>query len=729
MSEDTSSSSHSSDYSESLPDRYSYGVPRAFLDLPVEFDSAILEYDLSKYVPYGCAAPTRPVWPDTGFVGEYYQPVANFLNSTLDVAREAFVRSDEEVEYCALDFLFTKKFRWTVYNKHMGPPEHSSGKVAIPALVGFKLSDTSLFDDSTQSVKVDHHVDESHLITYADIDNRNTYHAIFKCSLTGQTTVDAQPNRVAVRSIVLSVEDDTMKAAIAELDAGGIHLTQFHNLRNDGEYDRFRGLLAGMYCAPIDHHGCNRRIRFFADEIGDMYLQTFSYSTMAWRGAERYLYERGDDFWSRRARTYVLHPTGSKEVTKYEDARKSPSGRNGARPEEKEPDQGEDPGVIASSPLFNLHDIGEFLPPPMTNADGSTTMMIRLKDDPWGPILRQREEGWELIEALESLLRPDQALLGVLQFGPHCERTVTEIRTRSFGSGYQKRDKITYMREVADDTNQAGASSLISLADVYAAHGPLDLVKAVLGAIYGFRNVYRVGWTHKHISAKNITVGPTRGFKLFDYNVDTEELVPIKYDIDCLIGDAEEALCGMLIAYGLAGEKEEEDVDDGDDLDLFSESLCFMANQKYEDIRFFPATQSTIGSLESFLWVLIYVLLRHHTQSGTSDTPDGHLYNALFGRLPESDANRSEFLAQKGVSQDMFGEGRCLAPLKDLLTSALKFFQYQYSWCLTMMAKEGPGTYPWTEEEEKCSRDECIDIFSQFVQGEAVKKGKQPEKL
>ncbi|ODN83918.1 hypothetical protein L198_07615 [Cryptococcus wingfieldii CBS 7118] len=618
MSEDTSSnasasdSSHSSDYSESLPDRYSDGVPRAFLDLPLEVDSVRLEYHLSKYVPYGCATPTGPVWPDTGFVGEYYQPVASFLNSTLDVAREAFEKSDKEVEYCALDFLFTKQFRWTVYNKSMGPPEHSSDMIARPALVGCKLNDTSLFDDSTQSVKVDHHVDQSHLITYADIDNRNIYRAIFKSSLTGRTTVDAQPNRVAIRSIVLSIEDGTIKAAIADLDAGGIQLTHLHNLKNDGEYERFRALLVACTALPS--------------------------TTMAATGASASLLMRSE--------------------------------------------------ICIFRPFHTC---------------------------PW------RGEAWR------GFGLTGKVIFGLVALNPMF--FILLGRKTSERSGYQKRHKDLYMREVADDTNQAGASSRISLADVYAAHGPLDLVKAVLGAIYGFRNVYRVGWTHKQIGAKNITVGPTRDFKLYDYNVDTAELVPIKYDIDCLIGDAEEGLCGMLIAYDLGGEKEEEDVDDGDDLGLFSESLCFMANQKYEDVHFFPATQSTIGGLESFLWVLIYVLLRHHTQGGTFDTPDGHLYNALFGRLPESDAKRSEFLAQKGVSKDMFGEGRCLAPLKNLLTPALKFFRYQYSWCLDMMAKEGPGTYPWTEEEEKSSLDECVDILSRFVQEEAVKKGKQPEKL
>ncbi|ODO04550.1 hypothetical protein I350_05154 [Cryptococcus amylolentus CBS 6273] len=708
MSEDTSSSassttslsdlSHFSDYSDSSRDHSgsesdsdSDDVPRAFLNLPLECDSALLERDLSKYVTYGCAAPTRPVWPDTGFVGEYYQPVANFLNSTLDVAREAFERSGKEVEYCALDFLFTRQFRWAVYNKRMGPPEYSSGKIARPALVGFKLSDTSLFDDGTQSVNVAHHrVDESNLITYADIDNRNIDHAIFKSSLTGRTAVDAQPNRVAVRSIVFSIEDGTIKAAIAELDLGGIHLTHFHNLRNDGEYDRFRGLLIGMYCAPIDDHGCNRRIRFYADNIGDIRLERFSYSDMAWRGLER-----------------------------YQDKRE----------EEEEPEEDKDPeaGVSVSAPLYDLNDIGESLPPPMKHAEGSTTMVIGPIDDPADPILRWGEEGGELIGTLESLLRPDQALLGVLQFGPRWERATADVRP--FGSGYQTLYKGPYMREVVNETNEADASSFTSLADVYAAHGPLDLVKAVLGAIYGFRNVYRVGWLHKQIDVKNITVGPTREFSLYDYNAVTEELVPVKYDIDCLIGDAEEGLCGMLIAYSLKGEKDEEDVDDGDDLGLFSESLCLMANQKYEDVHFFPATQSTIGGLESFLWVLIYVVLRYHTQGGTSDTPDGHLYKALFGRLPKSDANRSEFLAQKGMSKHVFGDGRCLAPLKDLLTPALKFFQYQYSWCLNMMAKEGPETYPWTAEEEISSRDEFVDIFSTFVQEEAVKEGKKPEKL
>ncbi|ODN76565.1 hypothetical protein L202_05226 [Cryptococcus amylolentus CBS 6039] len=195
----------------------------------------------------------------------------------------------------------------------MGPPEYSSGKIARPALVGFKLSDTSLFDDNTQSVNVAHHrVDEAHLATYADIDNRSIYHAIFKSSLTGRTAVDAQPNRVAVRSIVLSIEDGTIKAAIAELDFGGIHLTHFHNLKNDGEYDRFRGLLAGMYCAPIDDHGCNRRIRFFSDENGDMCLQRFSYSQKAWRDVDRFLDEREGDFWSRHSRTYHLLLLGRK---------------------------------------------------------------------------------------------------------------------------------------------------------------------------------------------------------------------------------------------------------------------------------------------------------------------------------------------------------------------------------------------------------------------------------
>ncbi|ODN76566.1 hypothetical protein L202_05227 [Cryptococcus amylolentus CBS 6039] len=105
---DYSDSSRNSSDSESDSDSDSDDVPRAFKDLPIEFDSALLERDLSKYVPPGCAALTRPVWPDTGFVGEYYQPVASFLNSTLDVAREAYERSDKEVEYCALDFLFTK---------------------------------------------------------------------------------------------------------------------------------------------------------------------------------------------------------------------------------------------------------------------------------------------------------------------------------------------------------------------------------------------------------------------------------------------------------------------------------------------------------------------------------------------------------------------------------------------------------------------------------------------
>ncbi|ODN78076.1 hypothetical protein L198_07995 [Cryptococcus wingfieldii CBS 7118] len=152
-------------------------------------------------------------------------------------------------------------------------------------LVGCKLHDLEFFDDGKQALPdKSYRAQAAHLITFGEVKkNQSIYQAILQASTYGQATFGSQPNRRGVRFVVISFNDTKVQGAIGEIDMAGIYLTHIHNLKDDYEYTRFWRLLAGMYCSPIDDAGCNRRIRFYSNEAGNMVLEKWSYPQEVWR--------------------------------------------------------------------------------------------------------------------------------------------------------------------------------------------------------------------------------------------------------------------------------------------------------------------------------------------------------------------------------------------------------------------------------------------------------------
>ncbi|TYJ51517.1 hypothetical protein B9479_007901, partial [Cryptococcus floricola] len=424
-------------------------------NLPLDLDSAILERDLSAYIPRNCENPTPPEWPKGLVEAECYQQIAKFMNSVLSVAREAHNRSGKSVEYCALDFLYTKQFRWIAYDKHL-MSDKDSDKELKPNMVGCKLNDLSLFDDRKQElVRHPQHPDKSarvqaaHLITFGEVEKKQSiYQAVLQASTYGRATFGSQPNRCGVRFVVISLNDTKVQAAIGEMDMTGIYLTHVHNLKDDYEYTRFWRLLAGMYCSPIDDAGCNRRIRFYSNEAGKMVLEKWSYPQKLWRCIEKHLCYR-NNYWSRTTRVSALRSAESRKITEYESARQASLEEAKKRKKEEdtipqptkrrksgqssmsvgrrvkathEPSQPQaaseqGSGVAVSSPLFNHENIQLLDAPPMTVVVQSNTVTEhKVETDIYNPITRHNDPERQVYQFLEGVLSSDQSMIGIARY-------------------------------------------------------------------------------------------------------------------------------------------------------------------------------------------------------------------------------------------------------------------------------------------------------------------------
>ncbi|WVQ72988.1 hypothetical protein IAR50_002551 [Cryptococcus sp. DSM 104548] len=786
---------------------------KAAQDLPLECDSILLERDLAKFFPSACKPPTPPEWPKTvTHESDYYQPLAKFLNSVLDVAREAYRTSGKSVEYCALDTLFTEQFRWMAYDKYL--ISRSEQNNLKPDLVGCKLKNLSLFDDSTQSLVLhpDHwraspwyrsyRVDEAHMITFGEIKRNNTiYEAVVQAFNYARITLGSQPNRRGVRFLVISAHENKLQAGIAELDMGGIHLTHIHNLKDPKEYERFWRLLAGMYCSPIDDHGCNRRIRFYADEDGEMVLKSWSYRDGVWRCVEECLCDRNNLF-SRCTCVNALHPAGSTKITKYEEARQALARGIKKRKEIDDPvtqpgkrtRTGEDSvsveglaekmetrsrqtaavddghlGVPASSPIFTSQNIDRIETTDMnvlvqSSAAGEHFVETTI----YNPVSRHNDTERSLYQTVEDALSPNQCLLGVARFASRRQGAPTRAGSSLVGDGSQKGYYIGLQDsdgfEVWDDLAQDVAVSLnlststtpanlsagkassvqpkriirrvetlqetvtrgINLIDVYEKHGRVVFVKAILGALYGYRNILRSGWLHRDISVNNIIFGSTKDLELCDLDLHHGRATPIHYDLDCLSGDKDERLCGMLIGFDLAIKRERDAENHEDGKALLTGTLSFMAtvlldayeeNQETKDI--IPAAHSPIFDLESFFWVLIYVPLYVASQGGTNGTSEAKTFQDLFGSFPNSMSNRP-LLLYGGLTAKILRKGRCLTWFKELLIPIMESITHYRDQSIEAMGnKEGKTMCPWTKPEEDEAVEKFIGIFRKFLEKHA----------
>ncbi|ODN92712.1 hypothetical protein L198_05506 [Cryptococcus wingfieldii CBS 7118] len=442
-------------------------------DLPLDPDSAILERDLSAYMPPNCKDPTPPEWP-TGTEGAaHYQQAAKFMNSVLSVAREAHTKFGKSVEYCALDSLYTEQFRRIAYDKHL-MSDKDSDKELKPDLVGCKLNDLSVFDDGTQALvlhpkssKKSNRVQAAHLITFGEvIKDQSIYEAVLQASTYGRATFGSHPNRCGVRFVVISLNGTKVQAAIGEMDMASIHLTHIHNLKDDYEYTRFWRLLAGMYCSPIDDAGCNRRMRFYSNEAGNMVPEKWSYPQGVWRCVEKRLCNR-NSFWSRTTRVDALHSAESRKITEYQFARPAPlkkrkkeedtitqptkrgkSGQSSMSAERRveathEPNQStaskQGSGVAVSSPLFNHGNIQPFDAPPMTViVQSSTKTEHKVQTDIYIPITRHNDPERQVYQFLEKVLDHNQSMLGIARFASRRQGRPTRAVSCGVGESGEK---------------------------------------------------------------------------------------------------------------------------------------------------------------------------------------------------------------------------------------------------------------------------------------------------
>ncbi|ODN78819.1 hypothetical protein, variant 1 [Cryptococcus amylolentus CBS 6039] len=615
----------------------------------------------------------------------------------------------------------------------------------------------------------------------------------------------------------MSFNGTNVEAAIGEMDMAGIYLTHVHNLKDQYQYTRFWRLLTGMYCSPIDDAGCNRRIRFYSNEAGNMVLEKWSYAQKAWRCVEKRLCNR-NNFWSRTTRVDALHPAGSEEITEYESARRAPL-EEGAKKRKKEedtipqpakrgrsgqsstsfrredatdepdrpkaaPEQGSD--VAVSSPLFNHEDIQRLKAPLITViVESSTAIEHKVETDIYNPITRHKYSERQVYQFLEKVLGHNQSMRGIAQFasrrtgrptravgcvvgGEKFYRNGLEDSDESCASNDLLRDVTKYLdldgHLTPDSYYPRRASSVkpkpviprietvqetvtlgVTLFDVYQKHKMLGLVKAILGALHGYRNLLRGGWLHRDISVNNIVVGSTKGFEPCDYDQDGGRAVPTAYSSDCLIDDKDGELCGMLIDFDLAVLKGRNGGTAKDDKAFLTGTMNFMAtaifraHDEIADGEEIPSAHSPIFDLESFFWVLIYVPLYCDTQGDTPNTRDVSIFRSLFGSFPASVGNRDSFLARKG-SGYIDDEECCLAPLENLLTELMDLVDDYYKQSLRAMkgkagqsrkaenignsrkttkgGKGGKGTNmmcPWNECEENMAVEKFIDILSGYV--------------
>jgi hypothetical protein len=235
------------------------------LELCYLWNDLHLELCLLQHVPKGFTPPSMPIWKMKKN-GEDEQEQADpcglfsgFLNEILDHTRAVYRNNgNEPVGRCAMDTLFTNKFKFVKYDK----PIIKEGLGPRLDIAGCILKDQE--DD----------LDNGHLLTNNSVSWDNVVSFVVVKNRWDELVVDAciccqeiyrsQSNRVAVRFLLF----DPIKnyAAIAESDRGGVYITRRYKLDIPFECERFSVTVAGMFCSSIDEHGFNRRERILMND-------------------------------------------------------------------------------------------------------------------------------------------------------------------------------------------------------------------------------------------------------------------------------------------------------------------------------------------------------------------------------------------------------------------------------------------------------------------------------
>ncbi|KAJ3552583.1 hypothetical protein NM688_g4078 [Phlebia brevispora] len=186
-----------------------------------------------------------------------------------------------------------------------------------------------------------------------------------------------------------------------------------------------------------------------------------------------------------------------------------------------------------------------------------------------------------------------------------------------------------------------------------------ELVEGILGALYGYRNLFHLGYVHRDISPGNIILVDPEGRKsrtVVDIEPNSSPLIQEKNptskgesialpntDVNYRIHKVSESTHGMLIDMSLAI-----------NLERSRSALSNTPASGLAGTRIFIASRllwnpdaqpSAIFDLESFLWVLLYVPL--HQKRKTLSNFDQICYSALVPRNPRTYADDS--LVKKGL--------------------------------------------------------------------------------
>ncbi|KIY49085.1 hypothetical protein FISHEDRAFT_58501 [Fistulina hepatica ATCC 64428] len=668
-------------YSDQLPETGQDHI-LDFIKLNLRFvpDNDHLEECLSKYTPKNFVPPTSINWLEKKiYENQYYGPLAKYLNDILTRTREAYyTKGNEPVEACALDTVFTENFRWFPFNRHAASQFSSKLK---PDLAGAILDDpdhqlpiltTSESKKSSTNIAT---ISWEHAVTFGEV-NRLWLNMVVQSASYARQIFAHQPHRTSVRCGLFNQQ--TKMAAIAEFDRGGGYGTHWVFL---------------LQKDPISLNGHND-----TDEIFDV----------------------------------------QPNMDEDEYIQLGVSGKKRAAPRPTR-------AVVSVRPKVPVEAHSQDLRGDTNNDKDNKSPFVQIEY--WNHILHRDDDDRAVLSALSELrLKRGLLVRGLASYGQRKEGRVTLFAQGPakdckdpnyyFTDAYQGLNKDTKLpiqhaqdetspmstKKFTDNLNASESRStnvktrLLSPYPRYEttqeclevgyslleAKNGLDLIEGILGALYGYRNLYHLGYLHRDISPGNIII--------VDPELRKEENV-----VDIVPNDGRRVLDNVapgdealipLLCNDNSGPNPKK-VSEPTRGMLIDGTRIFIACNLLDNVR---AKPSPVYDMESFFWTFLYMALDQNHQN-----------------LDSTDKNRLERLVPQNRSyqDDSDVKFRLLSALCNEKSFRETSVLYRYRFLVSMLAgfslslvrREFDETFqPYDSLTELGAIEQYITVFEQSLE-------------
>ncbi|KIY46153.1 hypothetical protein FISHEDRAFT_75996 [Fistulina hepatica ATCC 64428] len=733
------------------------------LNLHFVSDNDHLEECLSKYTPKNFVPPTSINWLEKKiYETQYYGLLAEYLNNILARAREAYYTGNEPVVACALDTVFTKDFRWFPFDRQ-AVSQFSSNSKLKPDLAGAILENPVnqvpilTTAESMKSSTNNATISWEHAATFGEV-KRSWLNMVVRAASHARQIFAHQPHRTSVRCILFNQQ--TKMAAIAEFDRGGGYGTHWCDLGNTEGVRRFSELLAGMYCSPTDANGYSRRIRVESDGRGWPSLRVWARGS--WFYVSKILCNRiapcndMDEIFDVQPNMdedeYIqLGVSGKKRAAVSQGHSKE------GKESEKKPRLTRAIVSVRSKVPVQVH--SQDLHGDANNDKDDKSPFVQIEY--WNHVLHRSDDDHAILSEL-SELRCKHGLLvrGLVSYGQRNEERVTLFAQGPakdckepdyyFTDAYQGLNEDTKLpiqhaqdemfpmstKKFTDNLNASESSStkvktrLLNPYPLYEttqeclevgyslleAKNGLDLIEGILGALYGYRNLYHLGYLHRDISPGNIIIVDPELRK--EENVvdivpnDRSSADQTTTDISGLntsytTRKVSEPTRGMLIDMSLVIKKSRANPASEENPGLRGTRM-FIASNLLEDVR---AKPSPVYDMESFFWTFVYMHL-HQNQHQNLDSADANLLKQLVpgNREYQADSSAKFRLLFTLSEEDSLFETSVLYPYRSLVSTLARF-------SFNLLRKTFPATFQsYDSLTELGAIEQYITVFEQSLE-------------